>query len=173
MKDTPNSRHRTWPAGRFAVASLVLVCATGLATEPATSLLGANRSRGSYDMEQTLLLIALYLIAAWVWVWVAWVADRALPTAIFAQQRLGVSTPRPVYRVARRGRRLAAGAATVAAAGPLVGLGNWAAEGLLATGIALLTYLHAGMGKLLQPRVVAAVIGRLESDGPDEPLPAA
>jgi hypothetical protein len=118
---------------------------------------------------ETFALVALYLLAAWAWAWLTRVADRGLPAAILVQQRLGVYTPRQLYRVARRGRWLAAGAA----AGLLTGMGTAAAVGLLAVAVALLTYLHAGMAKLLQPRVVAAVIARLDEGGPDEPLPAA
>ena len=118
----------------------------------------------------------MYLLAAWTWACLAWVADHGLPTAIFLQQRVGAYTPRPLYRVARRGQWLAAGGAAVGVAGLLAGWGTGTAVGLLAVAVALLTYLLAGMGKLLRPRVVAAIVARLDAGGPggpDEPLPAA
>ena len=112
-------------------------------------------------METSVLLVTLYLLAAWTWACLAWVADHGLPTAIHLQQRVGAYTPRPLYRVARRGCWLAAGAAAV---------------GLLVVAVSLLTYLLAGMSKLLHPRVVAAIVAQLDAGGPDEPdepLPAA
>jgi hypothetical protein len=124
-------------------------------------------------MEATALMVALYLLAAWTWVCIVWVADHGLPTAIRLQQRIGAYTPRKLYRVSRRGRWLAAGAATVGVAGLLAGWGTGAAVGLLAVAIALLTYLVAEMSKLLHPCVVAAVLLLLDKGEPDEPLPAA
>jgi hypothetical protein len=122
---------------------------------------------------ETVTLIALYLLTAWTWACLAWVADRGLPRAILLQQRIGAYTPRPLYRMARRGRWLAAGGAAVGATGLLAGWGTGVALGLLAVAVALLTYLLAGMAKLLHPRVVAAILTLLDKDGPDEPLPAA
>lgn len=130
-------------------------------------------------METPVTLIVLYLLAAWAWVGLACVADYWLLATIRLQQRLGVSTPRPLYRVARRGRWLAAGGAAAGAAGLLAGWGTETAVGLLAVAVALLTYLLAGMGKLLHPRVVAGVLALQDRVVPDEPpdegepLPAA
>jgi hypothetical protein len=130
-------------------------------------------------METSVLLVTLYLLAAWAWVCLVWVADHGLPRAILLQQRIGAYTPRTLYRVAGRGRWLAAGGAAVGVAGLMAGLGTETAVGLLVVAVALLTYLLAGMSKLLHPRVVAAILARLDSDGaagpdePDGPLPAA
>jgi hypothetical protein len=127
-------------------------------------------------METPVTLVALYLLAAWAWAWLVWVADRGLPVAILVQQRIGSYTPRPLYRLAGRGRWLAAGGVAAAAAGLLLGLGTVGAVGLLAVAFAVLTLLHAGMAKLLRPDVLEAVLARLDAGGrdePGEPLPAA
>src|SRR5262245_25207708 len=127
-------------------------------------------------METSVLLVTLYLLAAWTWVCLAWVADHCLPTAIHLQQRVGAYTPRPLYRVVRRGRWLAAGGAAIGVVGLLAGWGTEAAVGLLVVAVGLLTYLLAGMSKLLHPRVASAIVARLDAggpSGPDEPLPAA
>src|SRR5262245_42012157 len=130
-------------------------------------------------METSFLLVTLYLLAAWTWTCLAWVADHGLPTAIHLQQRVGAYTPRPFYRVARRGRWLAAGGAAVGVVGVLTGWGTGAAVGLLGVAVALRTYLLAGMSKLLHPRIVSVIVARLDAGGPggpdepDEPLPAA
>jgi hypothetical protein len=126
-------------------------------------------------METSVLLVALYLLAGWAWGCLVCVAEYWLPAAILLQQRIGAYTPRPLYRVARRGRWLAAGAAAVGAAGLLAGWGTGTAVALLAAAVAMLTYLLAGMGKLLHPRVLAAVLALTDKGGPgepDEPLPA-
>ena len=120
-------------------------------------------------METSILLVTLYLLAAWTWACLVWVADHGLPTAIHLQQRVGAYTPRALYRVVRRGRWLAAGGAAVGVAGLLTGWGTEVAVGLLVVSVGLLTYLLAGMGKLLRPRVAAAIVARLDAGGPDEP----
>lgn len=123
-------------------------------------------------METPVALVVLYLLAVWALGCVACVADYGLPAAIRLQQGIGAYTPRPLYRVARRGRWVAAGGAAVLAAGLLGGRGPEAAVGLLAVALVLLTYLLAGMGKLLHPRVVAAVLAHHDRGEPDEPTPA-
>ena len=124
-------------------------------------------------MESPVTSIVLYLLAAWTWGCLACVAEYWLPAAIRLPQRIGAYTPRRLYRVARRGRWVAAVGVAVAAAGLLAGWGTGAAIGMLAVALALLTYLLAGMGKLLHPRVVTAVLALLDRGDPDEPLPAA
>jgi hypothetical protein len=73
-----------------------------------------------------------------------------------------------------------AGSTAAGLAGLLSGLGAVAAVVILTVAVMLLTYVHAGMGTLLHPRLVHAILARMEGggpgpeapDGPEAPVPA-
>jgi hypothetical protein len=121
---------------------------------------------------ETLLLVVLYLLAAYLWVWLASVSDREVPLAILLQQRLGRSTRRGLYQFAGRGRWLAVGGLAAAATGFLPGFGMATAVGLLVVAVGSLGYVHVGMANLLEPRLVKAILGRMEGGEPDPPVAA-
>lgn len=129
-------------------------------------------------MESVVVPFALYVVAAWVWVWLVSVVRYDLPVAIYLQQNFGLSTPRPFYRLARRWRWVAAvglAAATVAGLVPEARAG--VAVGTLVAAVGLLTYIRQKMARFLDPRVVNSVVRAMQTPrregGPDEPLPAA
>jgi hypothetical protein len=129
-------------------------------------------------MESVVIQIILCAVAAWTWVWLIRVLGRDVPVAIYAQQNLGLRTPRSFYRLARWRWWLAAGAAAISALAALVPEARAGVViGLLVVAVGLLTHIYRGMARFLDPRVVQAVLRALhpprQGDEPDAPVPAA
>jgi hypothetical protein len=124
-------------------------------------------------MESTMTQVALYVVAVWTWVWLMRVVRHDIPVAIYLQQSLGVKTCWQLYRLAERDRWLAAcGLAVAVAAWLAPEMRVPVAIGMLAVAVGLLTAVHAGVARLLNPRLVKSVLASLHGDKPDEPRPA-
>jgi hypothetical protein len=125
-------------------------------------------------MELQTWQLSVALPAIWLWMWAARIARRDLPVLILLQQRIGVHTHGFVYRLANWGGLLRLGAVVVAAALAFPTSLVLVATVMLVLGAGLLTYMYVRTTSLLHPRIVSAVLARLEhpDGGPDEPIPA-
>src|SRR5262245_15767585 len=119
-------------------------------------------------MASTADQLPLYAAAVWAWAWLVAVTRRELPKTIYVQQNIGLYTPWLVYSLAGASRRLAVGGAAAVGAACLVPeIRTPVAVGLLVAAGGLLTYAYTQAARLLDPRIVNALLARGD-DGPDE-----
>jgi hypothetical protein len=118
-------------------------------------------------MESTATQFALLAATVWVWVWLILTVRRNIPLLIYAQQRLGLSTPRLFFRLRDRLPWLAVGGVVVTGMACLVPqIRTAAAAGLFVVSAGLLTLVHIRSVKLL--RIVKPVLAQLEGDTPHD-----